>query len=471
VSTTLDVRPSRLPSGPAGDDPAGDDPVASSTPFASRLPGLLAVLVVLVGIVLAPPRGPVLGAGEVLLRSGPLEASTDGTWRDVAVGERLGPGAMLRAGGGEVVLDVAGGSVRLAPGTTLTLGRDEDVLTAGAMLLEVDRLRQLRVGAVTAAGTGAWRVETAPTPRVAVYRGGAGVVGTREVALGPLSQSVLNGSDVSAEAPLTYLASDPWDVRLAAEPLAVDRQVAALSSSLAALYGDQPQTVGFYGDFVAVDDGLLTALPELSPRVDGARFGPPAPVLVGVVTVRLLVERAALSPVDAATEVLETRRAGGTWGVVVVRRDLGADDLRATADAALRRRAQDQADGVAAPLIGPGGPPSVPGTDPPVVSQPPAQAPKTRDEDDAPDDRDPTPPSPGPGDDGDDGDTGDGPVGDTIETVRGVRTGIDPVDTTLDELLDPVEDVGRSIDELLLPSQQGSERSSGGLLDGGLLGD
>ncbi|MFP5309837.1 MAG: hypothetical protein ACLGIR_09720 [Actinomycetes bacterium] len=444
MSTTLDAGPSPLrrddPDGPVG-GPATD--AAAPT---SRVSAVLAVLVVLVGIVLAPPRAPVLGAGEVVLRSGPLEVAAGSGWDTVTLGQRLGPGARLRAGGAEVVLAVAGGTARLAPGSALTLGADEDELTAGAVLLEVDRLRRVRLGAVTAAGEGAWRVDAAPATRVAVYTGGAGVDGARDVALGPLSQSVLAGVDVGAEAPLTYLASDPWDARLAAEPLAVDRAAAALTTSLAALYGTQPQTAAFYGDFVAVDEGLEAALAELAPRAtaDG-RVGPPAPVLLGVVTVRLLVERAALAPADALAEVLATRRAGGTWGVVVVRRDLGADDLRAAADAALRRRAQDQAAGVAAPLIGtpPAGPVDLPA---PGVPTPVAPGPGR------PGRPGPTPPTDGDGGGGGGGDDDEpGPVGGLVGTVRDLETGVGPVDTTLDELLDPVEGVGRSVDELLRP--------------------
>lgn len=406
-----------------------DRPTVQASPPA-RGAAWLAIAAVALGVALAPPGGGTTafqGVAEVV--DGEIEALRSGSWTALTGGADVHRDEPLRTLEGSARLRVRGGQLWLAPGTRVTLDRDTTALRDGAVLFDGDAVRAVDFGAVAVRGRGAFRVDASPAARVGVYRGGAAVSdGTRERVVRAYEQVDLTEGRAGDPVALRYVPEDPWDARLLGAALAIDHQIERTAASLRAVYGTQLQAPEFYRDFFAVDDVLAEALPRLSPISRDGAFGPPAEALVAVMVTRLLVQRAGLSVAEAAADIAVHRGEGATWGLVLRRHDLRADDLRAAADTALRSRAIAVAEGSAAPVEDDAGPSvETPGEDPGGTS-PPSDAP---DDDTPPDDE---------GDDGDDeGDDGD----DDEEEEE------DPTE--------PVEDV---IDELPLPpAPPGLERA------------
>lgn len=412
-----------------------------------------AIAAVAVGLVLAPPglgTAGFQGVGEVV--DGELEALRAGVWTPLPDGAEVRRDEPLRTGVSMARLRVRGGQLSVAPGSRLTLGRDTTELAGGAVLFEGDAVRMVELGAVEVRGRGAFRVDVHPSSRVAVYRGGVAVSdGSGQRSVASYEQVELTEGRTRDPVALRYVPEDPWDARLLAAAIAVDQQVERTAASLRAVYGIQLQRPAFYEDFIAIDDVLASALPELSPIARRGAFGPPAETLIAVIVTRLLVERAGFA-VDEATETISAqRRAGATWGLVLRRHDLRADDLRAAADTALRSRAIAVEEGRAAPVEDDGGsgaggepggglPDDAPPADEPPGSQDPdgpGQDPPADDDGDGDGDTDD-----GGGDDGDDGGGGDdGDDGDDGGTVDEIE---DTVDDLIDELPLPVMPPGLS---------------------------
>lgn len=412
---------------------------------AARGAAWLAIVAVVAGVLLAPPsfRPPAFGDGA-RVASGEVEALRSGRWVVLTAGDDVGDEEPLRTLTGRAALVVPGGRLSLAPGTRLAVIADGAVLEQGAALVESDAIRIVRAGAVTVRGAGAWRVDAAPTARVGVYRGGVAVAsGPREASVAPYEQVDLVDGRLGDPGPLRYLASDPWDQRLLAGAIAVDRQVLRLTTSLRSVYGTRLQPPAFYRDFVAVDDVLAAALPTLAPRHAGETFGPPAETLMAVAVTRVLVDRAALGVAEAVTAIADLRRGGASWGIVLRRHDLGAQDLRDTADAALRARAVAVAEGSATPVVGAAGVgPDGPDGAPADGAEPPTPVPS---EPDAPD---PPPDGSDPGADPDDG----GEDGGSSDPVEEAEDGVeDAVGDAGDLLEDPAEEVEDLVDEVPLP--------------------
>lgn len=340
-----------------------------------RIPAWLAVGAALVSLILAPFGTGGLPAGSVArVVSGDVEELRGAVWRPLAPGDLVPEGARVRAGS-LAELEIRRGTLELAEGAEAVLAEEEFTLASGSLLLDTTATRRVVRGAVAAEGRGVWRFDAEVAPRVGVYAGGVGVdlVGAgrasgpdgEQTAVSPYQQLDLSGGTPAPRPlPLRYLSSDPWDARLLAEAISVDRQVVDLTRSLTAAYGREPRPLAFYTDFAAVEGLLAAALPRLAPVDQDGAFGPPADTLVGVVVAELLVTRAALAPEQAAEEIRRLRRDGATWGLILVRRDLGPEDLRSGIDAALRRRAREQE--LAPPPAPP--PPPIP---PPEPSPPP----------------------------------------------------------------------------------------------------
>lgn len=393
---------------------------------------VVAVLAVLAGLILAPPLGPgQLPAGAAArIVDGPAEVLRAGSWVTPADGI-VRRGEQVRSGSDYARLELRAGELELAPGTRVTVGRDEMTLDTGAVLATVDQLTAVTLDGLVARGLGTFRVDVTPRRRVGVYDGGVAVAaGSVGVAAEAYQEVEVVEAAPTPPAPLRYRGDDRWDVRLLASALAVDSHIDRLETSLASLYGTQLQTPAFYRDFLGVDDRLATALPQLAPRSREGRFGPPAPTLVSVVVARTLVERAALSPEEATEELLTARGAGATWGLILVRRDLGVDELRSAAGDALGRRESAVEQGEAAPVAGPprgsasrptptptDGPDEPNPTPTPSPSPTPSPTPTPPDDDEEPD------PEPSPS-----------PVEDAVDEAEEV---VDDVVDTVDELLDP----------------------------------
>lgn len=326
--------------------PPGVPPARRS--WATRAVAGLAVAAALVALIVFPPGGRELPPGVVArVVAGAVELDTASGWQLVRVGAEIPFGARVRVASETARLGVRDGAVELASGGTVVLDADRFDLERGSLLLETTRTRAAGLGAVAAEGEGTWRLDADVAPRVGVYRGGVGVTvrngngqPATPVAVAAYEQlDIVRGLPASRPLPLRYLPSDVWDARFLEDAIAVDRQVADLRRSLAAAYGTAPRPLAFYTAFSAVEGPVVAVLGDLAPQQGGAALGPPADVLIAVVVVQLLVDRAGLEPADAAGEVVGLRRDGATWGLVLLRRDLGPDDLREGVDVALRRRA------------------------------------------------------------------------------------------------------------------------------------
>lgn len=414
----------------------------------------LAIAAVVAALVLAPPGlggAGFIGVGEVL--GGDVAVLRDGVWATVDEGTDIRGEETLRTGTEPARLRVRGGLLSLAPGTRVVLGRDTTVLEQGAVLYEGDAVRTVELGAVLVRGRGVFRAELSPSARVGVYRGGVAISdGESERSMGAYLQVDLTEGRAGEPVALRYVAEDPWDARLLSAAIAVDRQVDRTAASLRSVYGTQLQPASFYRDFIVVDDVLAEALPQLSPIARDRAFGPPAETLIAVIVTRLLVERAGLAVGEATADIAVHRRAGATWGLILRRHDLRADDFLAAADTALRSRAIAVEEGEAEPIrqdpgAGGSGPADGP-TAPPGGSTPPADE-QPDDDGSQPDDGDG---DGGPGDDGGDGEgdgdgDGDGDDGDTVDDLVEELPLPEPpgVDEALDRAGDVAGDVMRQL--------------------------
>lgn len=323
----------------------------------ARASAWVAVAAVLAGMAVSPPWRvgtgvPEGSAGRFV--AGDLERLDGGRWVAAVPGELLDDGVSLRSGDGAEI-EVRGGELELGEDTRVVLD-DPVVVDAGSLLTDVaGREREVRAGDLLASGRGTWRTDVAAGVRVAVYRGGAGVEvagsGERGLAVSRFEQVATASPQLpAAPLPMAYSGGDEWDVRLLSGLLATDRVAAQLARSFAARYGSEPLPRSFYTRFTAVDEAIDAALGRLAGS-DGDRFGPPGDVLVAVVVTDLLADRAGLTTEEAATEAVALRAAGATWGIVLARHDLSADDLRGAVDLAVRGAPAPTVDG---PATGPG---------------------------------------------------------------------------------------------------------------------
>lgn len=404
----------------------------------ARMSAWLALLVLTFGFVIAPPGSsdalPSTAVGRVL--SGTLElAQVDQVSQLLNAGDLVPNGADVRALDGEATLDVRGGVVSLQRGTTASLSTGVFEVRTGSILFEVDASYTVQYQAFAVRGQGSWRIDATSNPRLAVYEGAATIVGvetatgTRALVVPGLQQVELRDPTLPEEpTPLQYFAFDPWDTRLMADAIEIDRQVEAQQRGLERTYGDALRSLDFYDDFVLVDGELAAALGRLAPRALGESYGPPADTLVGVVVTQVIIDRAARDAVTAIDTVARMRDDGAAWGLVLVGEDLGPEDLRGAFNLALRNRAQEVADNppvAPAPSDEPSGPPA-PG---PTPSPQPTPTPS------------PTPsPSPGPSE-GPVSDLVPDPLEDLVGDVEDQLPGDDePISDLVDELDDVVED-------------------------------
>lgn len=332
-----------VPRGDVASDRTGD-PGRSSPGWIARVSAWSAVLVLLLAVTglwirdIGVLTSPVVA--EVVV--GPVERQAGEEWVRVPPGGELVAGAVLRVRGEQGVLEFADGRLRLASGTEVVLRDRETVeVTGGSVLLEVEDLVTATWEEVRATGRGTWRLDVADSPRVGVYQGGAAGRDEdgRERSLARLQQvSVTEGSVAPEVVPLRYIGTDPWDARLLADALAVDRFVSQLQQSLTVDYGQQPRRAAFYRSF-GIDPAVVRGLLSSLGGGGAAQIRAPSRILTGLLVSQTLVDRAGLAPGVAVEEVVELRDEGAAWGLILIRRDLGIDDLRAVVDLALEQRA------------------------------------------------------------------------------------------------------------------------------------
>jgi hypothetical protein len=306
----------------------------------ARAPAWMALGALLVALV-ATPFGVDLG-GETFGRAvdGALEVETPQGWEPLEVPGAVPAGAELRVGAADARIEVQGGLLTLAEGTRLHAQPGTPQVRRGSLLVEAETPLRARVGATTAEGRGQWRVDVGVASRVATYRARLSVsdgAGARDLARFR-QVAVREGALEPVLRPLRYQEDDPWDQWLLADALAVDRLVERLQGTLERSYGTDPREAAFYAAFVAVDDADLAGdLADLAVTADDDVFGPPADLLTAVVAIDALRTDAGLDPTEAVERVVELRRAGATWGLVLVEHDLGSAALRAAADRALEQ--------------------------------------------------------------------------------------------------------------------------------------
>ena len=411
----------------------------------SRSSAWMAVAALIVAALATPFGGGIGGTDFGQLVHGPLEVRTSEGWAGLADGAAVPTDRLVRAAGEEVRIAVGGTELTLADGAELATDRDVPELLRGSLLVDTDRVWTVRLGAARVEGRGEWRLDTGVASRVATYRGRVELDdGAREVSLPRYRQvPVRNGALEDGRRPLRYLVGDAWDERLLAAAFAVDRLAVRLVDSLARSHGEQPRSPEFYAAFASVDGVVEETLDALAATEEDGRFGPPAEVLLGVAVADALARGAELE-LDAATDrLIDLRRAGATWGLVLVEHDLTTADLRAAADRALERveaspppaepGPQEAAEPEAAePADDPGGTASSEPSEPaptPAPEAPPSSSPS---------------PSPSSGESGED--DGGGPLEPVEDTVRDVG---DTVGDLIGGTGDTVGDVVGGVDGLL----------------------
>lgn len=220
----------------------------------------------------------------------------------------------------ETTVAVRGGTVTFRAGAR-ALATDAGIeLVRGSVLVDGDAGYTVRLEGRRASGDGVWRAEATSNPRIAVYRGSVTVDGAQPPrrSVRALTQMNLRGRQGEERiGPLQYFADDPWDRRLLADALEVDRLMRQRLTVLVDAYGTDDRPIGFYRRFTVVD-GRAT-LDRLAPRAARGRYGPPAETLVAVVVARMLDE--------GVDTVARLRSSGATWGLIVVGAGLGPSDL------------------------------------------------------------------------------------------------------------------------------------------------
>ncbi|MBW3621221.1 MAG: hypothetical protein KY461_13330 [Actinobacteria bacterium] len=423
--------------------PEGPGAVGATAGPPARASAWLALAAVVLAFVLAPPTGDGFAGGDFgRVVSGAVEARRGGSWIVVPVGAVVSRGEALRTTDGVAEIEVRGGRLSLSRWAELEV--DDDVeLARGELLLEADRTYTVRFGAVEGEGRGAWRVSASGLARYAVYDGGValrqpGVAG--DVTIEPYREAAITEGVAASPRPLRYLASDAWDARLLAEAIRIDRLLDATRRGLATRYGYAAQPTAFYGDFARFAE-LLEHLPELAVVSDGDRHGPPAETLVALLVGELLVGRAGLDPAEAAADIDRLRAAGAAWGIIVREHGLGAGDLDATIERAVRQRGEAVAEGTATPPVAPPVPPPTiePAPPPPDPTDP--TTPPT----------DPTtPPTDPPDDEPGTLDPVTEPVTDAVDDLGSLLDDVVPgASDVTDTVNDTVDDAADTVDDLL----------------------
>ncbi len=403
----------------------------------NRAPGIVAALALIVGLVASPFSGvdPIAAEGVFgRLVDGAAEILDGGEWRQLSNGEIILADQQVRVARTGATFATVEASIAPTPGAALVTQDGGLTIETGSVLVQAAALFRVDAGFVESSGTGAFRVDFGGAPRVGVYRGSAGVrlddpaAETPSASVGSFEQvSLLDGAPSGDIEPLRYSPVDPWDQSLLAAAIAIDAQVGNICRSLQSTYGGEPRGPDFYDDFVVIDGPLLDALDRYGPACPQGTSGAPADVLVNTLAARLLVDQAGLPAQEAVDEVIALRADGAGWGLILLRRDLGLDDVLAAVDDALRRRAVE-APGAPIPpgLVAPTPTPSPTGSTPSPTPSPtssPTAPPRPSPEPPGPSDEPllPEPPVPLPD-----------PVDEAIEDVVG--------QTGLDDLLGPVVD-------------------------------
>lgn len=300
---------------------------------AQNAPCLLAVLLTLALLAAGcTSGGGALEAGEAAtLTAGPADVSIDsGEWATRESGDTIPAGARVRASAVEVVMDLRGGTSRLAPGSMAVVGEDDIEILAGELLVETAGAISARWADTEVVADGVARLTGGLSARIAVYRGVATVqrpAQQRELAaLRELDLSAFRLAGVSD--PLRYSEADVWDQELVGDAIAFDGEAARVARGLDVEFGSAPRRPRFYREFAG--RSLIPVLESAATKTRGRRFGPPSDVLLTVFIAR------AADASDALTQTVRTiaglRSDGARWGLIAMEFDVGFTQLAAQID-------------------------------------------------------------------------------------------------------------------------------------------
>ncbi|MGH9246191.1 MAG: hypothetical protein ACRD29_18145 [Acidimicrobiales bacterium] len=335
-------------------------------------------------------RVTLVGAGAILvaalivllgrrqLEAGPGEArlEVDGLAEVIRVDgaiEMVSGVELLRRGDQVSVLD---GSVRLVLGNAAVLDgrtgwRDDQMdtavriddipeLMAGELLVEASDGVTIAAGGneiELARGDGAMRVSRSLAVEASTYRGLVTVDSAGQPRLVPayrrLAVAVL-GSPPARPRPLVYDETDPWDLRLLGEWIALGSRLDRLASSYSrSIPSGEGRTIGFFqlvlpdlGDEEEFTQGLLHAERE------------PGETLVGAAITEMAEQG---SFVERWREVFSFRDEGAAWGLVSADQEVRSEPLLGEIEAALNATSFEFAAGPGSPGSGPGVGPGSPG--------------------------------------------------------------------------------------------------------------
>jgi hypothetical protein len=322
-----------------------DGPAAETGPAIARIAAWVAVGAAAVAALLATLGVALVGGGgggEVVAGHLEVELVATGEVRQLSVGDEVPVEAELRATDGPATVRSAAGELSLAAGTVAEISeRGIVTLRRGSLLVRASGAVQVVTGAVEVHGRGVWRVDVGAPSRLATYRGrlqAVDGVGSRQLAR--YEQVDLRGGGLDGSvAPLRYRDGDAWDRAELADAFATDELAAQLTTTLAAAHGSAPRSADFFAAFGGAGAPVLDRLDDLAARQRAERYGPPAGVLVGMVVADALVVEGGFLPGPAVSRVVELRRGGATWGLILLVHDLGPGALRAAADRALDQAA------------------------------------------------------------------------------------------------------------------------------------
>jgi hypothetical protein len=303
----------------------------------------MAIAALVVAVVATPFGGGIGGRRLRQLLDGPLRSGRptagSGSPRAPAC-----PRAASCAGGEEARIAVPDAVLTLADGAELGTDPDDPSCAGAASSSRPPSDSTCGSAHARPRARGQWRVDTGAASRVATYRGLVELDdGARTARLARYRQVAgPEGALQDGRRPLRYLVGDDWDERLLAEAFAVDRLAERLTESLGrSPRRGAPQPGVLRGVRRRREERSTAALDRLA----GVEAGRP---------LRAARRRAARRRGDrrpdgeggleaevALERMIALRRAGATWGLVLVEHDLASGDLRAAADRALERVEED----------------------------------------------------------------------------------------------------------------------------------
>ncbi|MGH2831017.1 MAG: hypothetical protein ACRDJM_11090, partial [Actinomycetota bacterium] len=236
-----------------------------------------------------------------------------GAWEPLRRGRALAPGEEVRTeDDGTVVLSSGSGSFEMARGAWLIVRSAQHVVArTGKILASAQRSVRLddESGLSAVAKEGSFRLDVGT--RVAVYRGSVSVslpAGAVEVPVGREVTLGLVAPDVRA---IAIDPNDPWDVRLLADAIQIDRALRPYQRTFDASTASDQKSLDFFGRYV--EAGAIGFLGPLLPaRL--ARYGK-FDVLVALF---IGIERSGAlgTPLTATfAEVIALRDEGASFGL------------------------------------------------------------------------------------------------------------------------------------------------------------